>query len=168
MIYLIIGGLLAALAIVWFCGTEDEEETRPTRGANLTDATPLSVSISGSTAEGALATIALTKTGSDEVSAHISTWNVGNTSGSPDADNTLPLTGVKAASDGSELLAATTVSFFHPELQITMQALAGGQATATVTVSNAWPENSVTTYVISGNDFSAAEAFLKAASFPAI
>lgn len=133
----------------------------------MSDATALSVSITGSTADGGLASIALTKTGSDEVSAHITTWNAGNTSGTADADNVLPLTGVKATSDGSELTAATQVSFFHPDLQINLQALSSS-ATATVIVSNAWPENSTTVYAISAADFASAEAFLKAAAFPVI
>lgn len=121
---------------------------------------------------GAVNRVNLTKTGPTTALVETKVWSAGvNPNGPPSSDNTIDLTNCAAAPDGSVLSAdGPSVMWMTAKVTLTISETSESppKYQAEIVVNGVGPEDSDTKALISAADYAAAQAFIKAAAFPAI
>jgi hypothetical protein len=117
---------------------------------------------------GALNRVSITKTGPTTAAVVTSVWKAGvNPDAPPSSTTSIDLTNCAASADGLVLTATGPSVLWMPSaVQLTLSQ--GTTDQAEIAVTGVGPENSDTKALISTADFIAAQAFIKAAGYPAI
>jgi hypothetical protein len=117
---------------------------------------------------GAVNRVTIIKTGPTTASVETQVWNAGvSPNAPPSSDNTISLTNCAASPDGS-VLSADGPGALWMTSKILITLTQGAPDQAEIAVTGVGPEDSDTKALISDADYAAAQAFIKAAAFPAI